>query len=453
MLFIKLLSAIASLFALYPLIKLAKKDEINIFDLIILFHTIFFCFIPLFSDYSAFEWLKGFSFEDNIIFRVFIFYIISMAFLLRADVFWTRHYKYSRSILNITYYIKKLPRIEVSWIFLVILFINLIISWVWYLPQASYFDTFSEYTKSQGYVVKSSLYLLYGAIFTLCFSFSLLLYLKENLSLKKNIIILFTLLGFALLLLFMPRRIMLFYIIVSLIITYSIKRHFFTKKKIAWIIVVLLVIFKIYFPFYNVMRRTTVKIDSSNFTTSLLYIIEDTNSRFDSKKGSASETSEGRALNLYYALYRIIKYDKTPSNGKLLIAAIDHALPKFVNPNKGSGTEIILQKKMFSKKDQADSILILAYGEFGLLIGAFYSFLLFILIIFIYVLFEKINFIFNKDASIIAFLQVVYLISFSWNVEGKLDAYFASFVHLAILSIILMLLVRFNIIEYKKASL
>ena len=201
------------------------------------------------------------------------------------------------------------------------------------------------------------------------------------------------------------------------------------------------------------MRRTTVKIDSSNFTTSLLYIIEDTNSRFDSKKGSASETSEGRALNLYYALYRIIKYDKTPSNGKLLIAAIDHALPKFVNPNKGSGTEIILQKKMFSKKDQADSILILAYGEFGLLIGAFYSFLLFILIIFIYVLFEKINFIFNKDASIIAFLQVVYLISFSWNVEGKLDAYFASFVHLAILSIILMLLVRFNIIEYKKASL
>ena len=72
MLFLKLLSAIASLFAIYPLLKFVRKDEINIFDLIILFHTIFYCFVPIVSDYSAFLWLKDFYFEDNIIFRIFI---------------------------------------------------------------------------------------------------------------------------------------------------------------------------------------------------------------------------------------------------------------------------------------------------------------------------------------------------------------------------------------------
>ena len=246
---------------------------------------------------------------------------------------------------------------------------------------------------------------------------------------------------------------MLFYMIVSLIITYSIRRNYFTKKKIVWLIVILLVIFKIYFPFYNVMRRTAVNIDSSNFSTSLIHIIEDTNRRFESKKESAAETSEGRALNLYYSLYRIIKYDKSPSNGKLFIAAIDHALPKFVNPNKGNGTEIILEKKMLIKTDLADSILLLAYGEFGLVVGTVYSFLLFILIIYIHVFFDKINSVFFQNSSIITFLLVVYLISFSWNVEGKLDGCFASFVHLAIMSIVLMLFGRLNIIGNKKVSL
>ena len=73
MFLLKFLSAIASLFAVYPLIKLIKKDEINIFDLIILFHTIFFCLIPIISDYSAYQWLKDFDFEDNIILSIFIF--------------------------------------------------------------------------------------------------------------------------------------------------------------------------------------------------------------------------------------------------------------------------------------------------------------------------------------------------------------------------------------------
>ena len=39
MLFLKFLSIIASLFAIYPILKFIRKDEVNIFDFIILFHT------------------------------------------------------------------------------------------------------------------------------------------------------------------------------------------------------------------------------------------------------------------------------------------------------------------------------------------------------------------------------------------------------------------------------
>lgn len=445
MFYLKLLSIIASLFVVYPIRKFIKKDEINIFDLIILFHTIFFCFVPAFSNNSAYQWLKGFSFEDVIIFRIFIYYTVSISLISIADIFWTKYFKYKRNILNITFYLRTLPQIEVSWCFIGLLIINLLISWLWYLPQASYMETFSELSKSQGYV-KSPLSLLYGTIFTFCFSFSQIIFLKENLLNKKKNIFLFIVIGFGLSLLFLPRRLMLFYIILSVLIVYSIKRVFFTPKRITYIIVLLFLIIKIYFPFYNVMRNTTVKIDSSNFTTSLIYIIKDAYGNFGSKKDNATKDSEGRSLNLYYSLYRIIKYDKSPSNGGLFIAAIDHALPKFINPNKGLGTEKILEKKMQCNTDQADSILLLAYGDYGLILGSFYSLLLFLLIFFVYILLHKCSILFNKNSTI-GMLLIVYLISISWNVEAKLDAHFASIVHLVVMSIILALLSRLNVIR------
>ena len=453
MFFLKFLSAIASLFAVYPLIKLIKKDEINIFDLIILFHTIFFCLIPIISDYSAYQWLKDFDFEDNIILSIFIFYVLSIALLLRVDTFWTKHYKYKYTILNITYYIRKLPQIEVSWMFLGILIINLIISWIWYLPQASIIDTFKEFSSSQGYS-KTPLFLFYGAIFSFCFSFTQLLYLKEELSKKKKYVLLVTIIGFGLLLLFMPRRVMLLYFVLSLIIIYSVKRNFFTLKKITWIALVLIVIIKIYFPFYNVMRRVDVRFDSNNFTTSILQIIDETKTEFNSNKEYATETSEGRALNLYYALYRIIKYDKSPSDGKLFVAAVDHALPKLINPNKGLGTAVILENKMQCKnKDQADSILLLSYGDFGLYVGAFYSLLLFILVIFAHVFIQECSIACFNIKTTLDILLILNLIKFAWNVEGTLDGVFASFIHLIIMSILLFVLSRLDIIKYNMVSL
>lgn len=201
------------------------------------------------------------------------------------------------------------------------------------------------------------------------------------------------------------------------------------------------------------MRRSTIQFDRKHFTTSIIHIIKETTNNFESRKQEALGASEGRSLNLYYALYRIIKYDKSPNNGGLFVAAVDHALPKIINPNKGKGSEGLLQKKMQCKTDQADSILLLAYGDFGLVVGAFYAFLLFILIIFIHLLLEDFNLKILKSNSPTGVLLVVYLISIAWNVEGGLDGVFASFVHLTIMSIILLLLSKFQIMTYRRTRL
>lgn len=452
MFLLKFLMFIASLFAIYPLSKFIRKDEINIFDLIILFHTLFFCFVPIVSDYSDFQWLQGFFFEEGIIFRVFIFYTIFITCFLIIDLFWTKHYKYRNSIINITYFIKTRPQIHVSWFFLLFLFVNLIISWVWYLPKASIFENLQEYSKTQGFI-NSPLFLFYGSIFILCFSFTLIIFLKEKLSPSKANILLFILIGFALIMIFFSRRKMLFYLILSFMVIYSIKRDFFSKKKIIMIFGLLCIIYKIYFPFYNVMRRSDVKFDRNNFTTSLIQTVKNAKNDFNSKKDAAATSSEGRALNLYYALYRIIKYDKLPNNGELFFIAIDHALPKLINPNKGNGTEVMLQEKMLCKTDQADSVLLLAYADFGLFVGGFYAFLLFALLIWIHWFIHVISISYFNYGSTISILLIINLISISWNVETKLDAYFASLVVLPIMAILLMLLSRFKIVGYKMVSL
>lgn len=444
MLYLKLLSVIASIFAIYPLQKLFRKDEINVFDLIILFHTIFFCIVPLVSDYSTFLWLDGFNFEQDIIFRIFIYYVLFIGAVFGIDLFWTKYYKNVKSLINITYYLNTLPKIDISWIFLFILGVNLIISWLWYLPQASYMDTFEKYSQLKGYE-SSPLYLFYGSVFTMCISFSLILFLKNELTSKKKNILLVFLFGFGILLLFLPRRIMLFYFIIGLITTYSIKREFFSFKSIFLIGILVLFIIKIYFPFYNVMRWTSVKIDGNNFATSIINILGDTGSKFEENKKHAKNVSEGRALNLYYALYRIVKYDTSPDNGKLLIAAIDHAIPKLLNPNKGKGTELILQKKMRCNTDQADSILLLSYGDFGFYLGPLYSVLLFLLIICIYVLLYRCNYLYLNNGPFMGVMLIIYLISMSWNVEAKLDGYFASYIHLILISVILFLMDKFKI--------
>lgn len=446
MLYLKLLSIIASIFSIYPLWKFIRKEEINIFDLIILFHTIFFCLVPLGSDYSAFLWLDGFYFEHEIISRIFIYYVMFIGFLLGVDIFWTKYFKYKKSILNITYYLKTLPQIDISWVFICFLLVNLIISWLWFLPQASYMDTFNKYTKLQGFET-SPMFLLYNSIFTMCFSFTLILFLKDELSFKKRNMLIIILTGFSLLLLFLPRREMLFYVMLGLIVVYSLKRNFFTIKRGLWICAVLFIIVEFYFPFYNVMRRSTTQIDHSNYINSLISLVENSRNHFSDKK--KTDNSEGRALNLYYALYRIVKYDKSPENGKLFLAAIDHALPKVLNPNKGEGTEPILLKKMRCNKDQADSVLLLAYGDFGLFLGFFYSLLLYLLIIYIYVLLYKWSRFYLNNCSAVGILLIVFLISMSWNVERKLDVFFSSYIHLIIISIILLFLSKFRIIGHR----
>ena len=197
------------------------------------------------------------------------------------------------------------------------------------------------------------------------------------------------------------------------------------------------------------MRFSVGRFDIENPVSSIIEIIEDTRKEFKNKKDDAQSMSDGRSLNLYYALYRIIKFDDSPSYGGLLISAIDHALPKIINPNKGEGTEKKLEKKMNLSTDQADSLLLFAYGDFGFIFGTFYSLLLYLLLIYTY---SKINHLFSimtKRRSVLGLFIISCLISLSWNVEGRIDAALASFVRLIIISFIFVVITYSKVIYLK----
>ena len=243
---------------------------------------------------------------------------------------------------------------------------------------------------------------------------------------------------------------MIAYLIIFFLILYSINRNFFSLKKLLWLCLCVVLILKFYFPFYNVLRFSVGNFDIDRPITSSIELIEDACKNFKKEGTEAEAMSDGRALNLYYALYRIIKYDNTPSNGGLLVSAIDYALPKVINPNKGAGTAEKLEKKMRISYDQADSFLLLAYGDFGVLGGSLYAVFLYLLVLSCYAFIYKccIN-VFPRDGLIIGILIVCNLINLSFNVEGRLDGCFASIIKFPLFVFILVLLGRLKILYCK----
>lgn len=448
MLLIKIYSIIAALPAIYSIKKLIRKQEFNIFDFITLFHTLFFCVIPFKSNIEAYKWLDSFLFEQRFITTIFFYYIIFICLMLLVNIYWTNRYNHKISIINITYYVKKFPKIKVSYIMLIFLGINIAIAGIWYLPQASYIAFFQETNITSGNEV-TPLFLLYDSVFSFCVTITTFLIVKGEVTPIKRHILYLIAISFIVILLFMPRRTFLFYLIQLVIILYSTHRTIFTIRNFLLGCLFSTFLITIYFPFYNIMRFSVGRFDIENPVSSIIEIIEDTRKEFKTKKDDAQSMSDGRSLNLYYALYRIIKFDESPSYGRLLISAIDHALPKIINPNKGEGTEKILEKKMNLSTDQADSLLLFAYGDFGFIFGTFYSLLLYLLLIYTY---SKINHLFSimtKRRSVLGLFIISCLISLSWNVEGRIDAALASFVRLIIISFIFVVITYSKVIYLK----
>ena len=89
---------------IYPIRRMINKLELNLVDLIILFHTLNFALVPLWKG-NILQW------SDIGIVETFLYYISFVILLLCLDIYWHYLYEDRESLINITAYLKKYSKV------------------------------------------------------------------------------------------------------------------------------------------------------------------------------------------------------------------------------------------------------------------------------------------------------------------------------------------------------
>lgn len=230
---------------------------------------------------------------------------------------------------------------------------------------------------------------------------------------------------------------------------YSVHRTFFTLKKISILGCIAAFLWLVYFPFYNVIRWNPILFDSNHPVESLCSIVDYGISNYSLNAEDQLESSQERSLGLYNAVYLLAKRNITPQNGGLTLSDIDLSIPKLLNPDKGNGSEVTLEKMTGADVDIADSFMLLSYGEFGIL-GGIYCCFLYSFFIFLYSKYAQFYSKYLKSNLISIFILFT-MIDNLWNVEGKVSSYFSWFFGSIFTIFIILLLEERKIIAiYKK---
>lgn len=353
---------VCALPSLLPIVRIVNKKELNMFDFIILFSTLHFCISPIKEGCHAF-------FTDDGIFNIFIFYFCYIYLILLVDIYYHQKHEYKNVIINTTRYLKGFTYLEFKMGGKILVGLSIFVMLTYYLPRATLVAAAKEigavsYEESSLTMALGSIIKIVGFLLFLDFSYRL----KSGTKNKFNTICLIIYLS---ILVFFPRREFLGALLQLVLSLYSVHRSFFTLKKVSILGCVAAFIWLVYFPFYNVMRWNPISFDSKHPIESLYSIVEYGISNYSIDAKEQLESSQERSLGLYNAVYLLAKKNITPQTGKLTLLEIDVSIPKILNPNKGNGSEITLEKMTSANVDIADSFMLLSYGEFGTLGGIY----------------------------------------------------------------------------------
>lgn len=413
MLFLYLASLISGLPMLYPISKFIKKKDITMMDLLMLFSGLYFVIIPITS--SEYVEIQSSGMAD-----VFAMYSLFSYSLLAFSLLWDQRCFYKCSIINVSRYFNRISDIRITSLGYIFLGVSLVLVFSMYVSKVSFSSRDVEEIvemRSSRYGEKSIL-----AILAVLYSFiGLLLSLFLNVDIKKhryNIITIIMQFAYILMTMFLPRRVLLFQFVLLFVCFYSLNRKLINTKLISFSIVGLLFLYTIYFPFYNVIRNNNVVFDKNSPVMSFVKIVEYGVDNWDKKVSRAKEVTDSRSIGVYDAVLQLAKADVPPQLGSLTYLEIDVSIPKVLNPDKGVGSELVLEQLTRRYTDIADSFFLLSYGDFKLL-GGVYCVFLFILIFFVY---SVVSSIVNKfNLYVWPLFMNSQLISYCWNIEGKLS--------------------------------
>lgn len=418
-----------------PFYKVYKRTDLNLFDFLIVFEAVFFLFIPAFKEIKS---------DDEMLFRYFIIYT-TFNYLL-----WSFSYfvdKIGRdSILNITRYLSKYKDFKINLMGQVLLFLAMMVIFTYYLPTQALVLRFEKSRAVLTYA-QSSMYLLLATIYFVVRIIISLIVVFDFINNRKNIfnIMLFTF--FILLALLGVRRDLIFSLLVFFVIIYSVRREMFNRKFVIISLCVVSFLLVIYFPFYNIIRSSSVVFDANRPIESVIDIFNYGVDNYDSKIDDASESTDQRSLGLYNALYKACEKNPEWHWGTITISFIDMAIPRFINPNKrfvGGGGDLIT-KSLRVNTDIADSVLLTGVCEFGIF-GGLYASLIFLIVFVLYSLYSKLL-VFLTSSLLIPVYIGLSLFKICWDVEVLMTAFFSWFFSSIPMIIILYIIEKFHFIE------
>lgn len=438
---ITIYSILASLPILYPLYQLLKKRDLNLWDFLLLFSSFFFAILPAFYGHLM-------NFKEEVVSEVFVVLFLFFMAVLGIDVYYRQQHGTEYRILNICYFLRRFKAVRIGLWGKSFIALGLFVAIVYYLPRMSIAVRMSagqrmSYTESSIAMALGPIVSVIGAILTLASLIDLKRLRKDKFLLALDVVYL----G---LMFFMPRRTLILAILQILIVYYSIHRETINKRFLSSIAVIFIVLYLLYFPFYNVIRWNTVSFNPRHPIQSLTAIVDYGIRHYGYEKNEATQSTDERTLGLYVALYNLFDNRKDWQYGELTLASIDVSIPRLLNPNKGRGTEEKLEKMTGTYMDQADSIMLAACGDFGIM-GSLYAALLYILVMWLY---EKYSYLFFKlfKSYLVPLFIAFELLSMTWNIEGKLDNYFSFFFGSALTVVLLLLLEKYKAISIIKLS-
>ena len=427
---------VCALPSLLPIVRIVNKKELNMFDFIILFSTLHFCISPIKEGSHAF-------FTDDGVFNIFIFYFCYIYLILLIDVYYHQNHEYKNVIINTTRYLQRFTYLEFKMFGKILVGLSIFVMLTYYLPRATIVAASKEigavsYEESSLTMALGSIIKIVGFLLFLDFSYRL----KSGIKNRFNTICLIIYLS---ILVFFPRREFLGALLQLVLSLYSVHRSFFTLKKVSLLGCVAAFLWLVYFPFYNVMRWNPISFDSKHPIESLCSIVEYGISNYSIDAKNQLESSQERSLGLYNAVYMLAKKNITPQIGRLTLLEVDVSIPKILNPDKGNGSEVTLEKMTSANVDIADSFMLLSYGEFGIL-GGIYCCLLYAFFIFLYSKYAQFYRIYLKS-NIISIFILFTMIDNLWNVEGKVSTYLAWFFGSFFTIFIILLLEKKKIVK------
>lgn len=392
MLTLRLLAFISLLPLIYPLYKLIKRKELNLFDLVIVFSSLYYCVIPLVSSSENYNYSEIVN-SQYIQFSIYSFYNLFIYSLFFFNIIWSiSSFNKKVHLINLSHsievYFRKIiipPNILYLYVFFVI------IGWIIYVytlsasaltANLSYTDIRESLADNKNYQGSVAL-TIFNYLNSVIFSILIFDILKIK-KLRKKIPIIYWIIlaNFLTISMLSSRTSFLGKLIFVALVYYSLERLSFKWKNALKLFIVLFLVIGIVFPLVNIYRNSVrilgAEATNKNLIENFGFILNTTINNYSEMNKESSNAVGSRSVYVFQAFSSAFIINDEPELGNLSSNAISFSTPHFIYPGKSiTGSQLIIEKKLKVYTDIADSFLLFNKLEWGTL-GAFICVLFFI---------------------------------------------------------------------------